>query len=63
MTVGELKKKLTRYPDDMDVMTKKTEILGNVGEVNSVIPSEYAFFGSGIKCVLLTDEYEGGESG
>ena len=62
MTVKELRDALKDFDDDVDVMTKKTEIFGNVGEVNSVIPSEYAFFGVGIKCALLTDEYEEGES-
>lgn len=42
---------------DVDVMTKKTEILGNIGEVNSVRKDSYGFFGADIPCVLLTDEY------
>lgn len=57
MTVKELKEALNQYPDDYDVMTKKTEILGNVGEVNSLRKDSYGFFGADIPCVLLTDEY------
>lgn len=64
MTVKELKESLSHYPDDYDVMTKKTEILGNVGEVNSLRQDSYGFLGADIPCVLLTDEYarEDGET-
>ena len=58
MTVGELKEKLSCYPDDWEIMTKKTEILGTVGYVNSVKADTYGFFGADIECVLLSDEYE-----
>lgn len=58
MTVGKLKEILNQYPDDFDVMTKKTEILGTVGEVNSVRKDTYGFLGMDIDCVILTDEYE-----
>lgn len=57
MTVKELKEALNQYPDDYDVMMKKTEILGNVGEVNSLMKDSYGFFGTDIPCVLLTDKY------
>lgn len=56
MTVGELKEILNQFPDDMEVMTKKTELLGNVAYVNSVRKSTYGFFGADVPCVLLTDE-------
>ena len=46
------------YPDDMDVLTKKTEFFGNVGHVNSIKEDSYGFFGRDIPCVLLTDEFE-----
>ena len=62
MTVGELKKILSEYPDDMKVLTKKTELFGNVAYVNSVREDSYGFFGKDIPCVLLTDEYEPQES-
>ncbi len=58
MTVAELKKILNKYPDNMEVMTKKTELLGNVAYVNSVKEDSYGFFGIDVPCVLLTDEYE-----
>lgn len=36
MTVKKLWDILKDFDDDVDVMTKKTEVLGNIGEVNSV---------------------------
>lgn len=62
MTVAELKKILNKYPDNMEVMTKKTELFGNVAYVNSVKENSYSFFGIDVPCVLLTDEYEPQES-
>ena len=56
MTVGELKKALSAYADDVEVITKKTEIFGTVGYVYSVKADTYASFGKDIPCVLLTDE-------
>jgi hypothetical protein len=61
MTVGELKEKLNQYDDDMQVMTKKTELLGNIAYVNSVKEDTYGFFGKDIPCVLLTDKFEESE--
>ena len=58
MTVGDLKKKISNYPDDLEVLTKKTELLGNVAYVNSVKEASYGFCGIYVPCVLLTDEYE-----
>ena len=55
MTVKELREKLANFPDDLEVMTKKTEILGTVGEVFGVHLDTYAFFGVDIPCVLITD--------
>lgn len=57
MTVGELKKALSAYADDMEVMTQKTTIFGNVGYVHRVKTDVYAFFGKSIPCVLLTDDF------
>ena len=62
MTVKELKEELSKYPDDMKVLTKKTELLGNVAYVNSVKEDLYSFFGIEVACVLLTDEFEPQES-
>lgn len=58
MTVKELREALDKFPDDMEVMTKKTEILGNVGYINSIKEDSYGFFGVDISCVILTDEFE-----
>lgn len=62
MTVKELRDILKDFDDDVDVMTKKTEILGNIGYVNSVRKDNYGFFGADVPCVLLTDEIEPQES-
>ena len=56
MTVKDLRKALNDYPDGMEVLTKKTELFGNVAYVNSVKEDSYGFFGIDIPCVLLTDE-------
>lgn len=56
MTVKELKIALNGFDDDLEIMTKKTEILGNVGYVNSVRKDSYIFLGYPCPCVLLTDE-------
>ena len=58
MIVKDLRKALDDYPDDMEVLTKKTELFGNVASVNSVKEDSYGFFGIDVLCVLLTDEYE-----
>ena len=57
MKVKELIAKLEGFDQNAEVMTKKTEILGNIGEVNGCRMSSYGFFGQEIPCVLLTDEY------
>lgn len=33
MTVKELREALSKFPDDMEVMTKKTELFGNVAYI------------------------------
>lgn len=62
MTVKELHEILKDFDDDVEVMTKKTEIFGNIGYVNSVRKDSYGFFGTDVTCVLLTDEFEPQES-
>ena len=62
MTVKELREALSKFPDDMEVLTKKTELLGNVAYVNSIKEDSYGFFGTDVPCVLLTDEFEPQES-
>ena len=59
MNVKELKEKLSMFPDDMEVMTKKTELLGTVGYIFSVKQDSYALFGVDIPCVLISDESSG----
>ena len=61
MTVKELREALSKFPDDMEVLTKKTELLGNVAYVNSIKEDSYGFFGTDVPCVLLTDEFESQE--
>ena len=56
MTVAELKMILNKYPDDLDIITKKTEIFGTIGLINSVRQDTYRYFGEDIPCLLLTDE-------
>jgi hypothetical protein len=62
MTVKELREALSKFPDDMEILTKKTELLGNVAYVNSIKEDSYGFFGTDVPCVLLTDEFEPQES-
>ena len=61
MKVKELREALSKFPDDMEVMTKKTEFFGNVAYVNMVKKDSYGSFGEDITCVLLTDEFEDDE--
>lgn len=58
MKLRELINLLEQYPDDMEVMTKKTEVLGNIGCVHSVKKDSYGFFGIDVPCILLSDEFE-----
>lgn len=58
MTVKQLKAELDKYDDDTEVLTKKTELFGNVAFVHSVRKDSYAMFGMEIECVLLTDEFK-----
>ena len=62
ITVKDLRKALNNYPDDMEVLTKKTEFFGNVTHINSVRKDSYGSLGVDIPCVLLTDEFEPQES-
>ena len=58
MTVGELKEALNQFDDDLEVFTKKTEIVGNIGYIFDVKKDTYAFFGESLPCILLTDQIE-----
>ena len=61
MTVKELREALNKYPDNMEVLAKKTELLGNVSYVNSTREDTYTMFGVDLPCVMLTDEFEESE--
>ena len=61
MTVKELREKLAKFPNDLEVMTKKTDF-GTVGAVYGVHLDTYAFFGMDIPCVLLADYSNDDES-
>ena len=61
MKVRELIKELEGFNPDTEVMTKKTEIFGNIGAVHSVRNDSHAFFGKNLPCVLLSDEFEDSE--
>ncbi len=56
MTVNELCEILKGFDGDLEILTKKKEILGNVGYVNSVRKDSFLFLGAPCPCVLLTDE-------
>lgn len=61
MTVIELIEKLKGFNPNAEVLTKKTELFGNVGYVYSVRSDSYEFFGTTVPCVLLSDECEDSE--
>lgn len=58
MTAGELIEKLKQFPSDMEVITKKIEVFGNVGDIFSVYKDSYAFFGIDHPCIIISDESE-----
>lgn len=62
MTVGELKEALKQFDDNLEVFTKKTELLGNIryfiGYIFSAKQDTYGFFGESLPCILLTDQVE-----
>ena len=56
MTVGELKEALNQYDDNLEVFTKKTDFVGNIGFIYNVKKDTYGFFGASLPCILLTDQ-------
>lgn len=56
MTIKKLMDELQKYDPSLVVMTKKTEIFGNVGYVFSVHEDSFGFFGKDVPCVILSDE-------
>ena len=43
MTVKEIKKILSQYPDELEVFTKNNDICGNIGEINFINKESYGF--------------------
>ena len=56
MKVSEVIDELSKYPSDLEVLTKKTDFCGNVGCVFSIKQDSYGCFGEDLPCVLITDE-------
>ena len=57
MNVKELRDKLAEFLDELEVLTKKTDIVGNCGLVACVRKDKYSTFGIIKPCVLITDEF------
>lgn len=57
MKVKELIEQLSKFPEDYEVLTKKTDIGGNCGLVGCVREDKYASFGVVFPCVMITDEF------
>lgn len=57
MTVKQLKDELEKFDDNVEVLTEKTELFGNVAFVHSVRKDSYSLFDVVIECVLLTDDF------
>ena len=55
MTVKELIQELQKCPEDLEVFTKKTEIMGTIGVSRNVYVSTYGFLGADLACVIISD--------
>lgn len=55
MKVGELIKELSKYDENLDVMTKKNELFGNCGQAFYTYQGGYWFFGTYVHCVMISD--------
>ena len=55
MTVKKLIQELQKCPEDLEVFTKKTEIMGTIGETFHVYEDTYGFFGHDLPCVIISD--------
>lgn len=58
MLVKELIKELQQYDGELEVYTKKEEIFGNIGGVNSTRLDQFSSFGELLPCVIISDNYE-----
>ena len=61
MKVNELIQELQKCPEDLEVFTKKTEIMGTIGETFYVYEDTYGFFGHDLPCVIISDSSYSGE--
>ena len=55
MTVKKLIQELQKYPEDLEVFTKKTEIVGTIGVSSNVYVDTYGFLGADFGCVIISD--------
>jgi len=55
MKVNELIQELQKCPQDLNVFTKKEEIMGTIGETFYVYEDTYGFFGHDLPCVIISD--------
>lgn len=58
MKIKELIEELSKYPDETEVLIKKTDWMTNASFIANVKQDSYGFFGLDIPCVLITDEYD-----
>lgn len=56
MKVEELIEALQKFPKDLEVFTKKTDICGNIGWSYSIKEDTYGFLGREYPCVIISDE-------
>ncbi len=55
MTVKELIQELQKCPEDLEVFTKKKEIMGTIGFSSNVYVDTYGFLGADVACVIISD--------
>ena len=58
MTVKELIQELQKCPEDLEVFTKKTELVGTIGVSSNVHVGTYGFLGANMACVIISDTEE-----
>lgn len=58
MTVKELIQELQKCPEDLEVFTKKTELVGTIGVSSNVYVDTYGFLGANVPCVIISDAEE-----
>ena len=58
MTVKKLIQELQKCPEDLEVFTKKTELVGTIGVSRNVYVGTYGFLGANFPCVIISDAEE-----